>query len=44
MFLNVLVAVDGSRSSKLALERAIDLARAMNSKLTLITVAPPLSH
>ena len=43
MFLNILAAVDSSPSSRRALEQAIDMARAMNSMLTLITVAPPLS-
>jgi nucleotide-binding universal stress UspA family protein len=43
MFLNILVAVDGSRSSRLALDRAVELARAMGSKLTIVTVAPPLA-
>ena len=43
MFLNVLVGVDGSLSSRRGLEHAIDLARAGNAKLTLITVAPPVS-
>jgi nucleotide-binding universal stress UspA family protein len=40
VFLNILVAVDGSTSSRRALEYAADVARTMNSKLTLITVAP----
>lgn len=43
VFLNILTAVDGSSSSCRALEQAIEIARAMNSKLTLITVAPPPS-
>jgi nucleotide-binding universal stress UspA family protein len=43
MFLNILVAVDGSPSSQLAVERGVELARAGNAKLTLITVAPPVS-
>jgi nucleotide-binding universal stress UspA family protein len=44
MFLNILVAVDGSPASRHALEQAIDIATAMNSRLTLITVAPPPSN
>ena len=43
VFLNILVAVDGSPSSDRAVEQAVDLARAQNSKLTLIAVAPPVS-
>jgi nucleotide-binding universal stress UspA family protein len=42
VFLNILVAVDKSSSSRRALEHAIEIARVMNSKLTLITVAPAL--
>lgn len=44
MFLNILVAIDRSASARRALEQATDLARAMNSKVTLITVAPTASN
>jgi nucleotide-binding universal stress UspA family protein len=43
VFLNILVGIDGSRSSHRALEHAVELARAGNAKLTLMTVAPPPS-
>jgi len=43
VFLNILVAVDGSPSAHKAVEQAADLARAQNSTLTLMSVAPPVS-
>ena len=43
MFLNILVCVDRSPSAQKALEQAVDLARAHNSNLTLMSVAPSVS-
>jgi nucleotide-binding universal stress UspA family protein len=42
MFHNILVAVDGSPDSELALQHAIDLAVSQHSKLTLITAVIPV--
>jgi nucleotide-binding universal stress UspA family protein len=47
MFLNILVAVDGSRHSDQALTHAIDLAQSEHSRLTLMTAVtelPPTTY
>jgi nucleotide-binding universal stress UspA family protein len=43
VFRRILVAYDGSPASKAAFEQAVDIARAHNSTLTVITVAPRVS-
>lgn len=41
MYRNILVAVDGSKESDLALDAAIDLALGSNAQLTLLHVSTP---
>jgi nucleotide-binding universal stress UspA family protein len=43
VFRSILVAYDASPPARLALEHAIDIARTQNSKLTIVTVAPPVT-
>lgn len=43
MFHNILVAVDGSTNSDLALRQAIDMADCQHSRLTLMTGVAPVS-
>ena len=43
MFNNILVAYDGSSSSRAAVEQAFELANANNAQVTVLTVAPSIA-
>jgi nucleotide-binding universal stress UspA family protein len=43
MFNNILVAYDGSTSSRAATEQALELAKVNNSQVTVLTVAPSVA-
>jgi nucleotide-binding universal stress UspA family protein len=42
MYANILLSTDGSDAAKKGLEHGIALAKALNAKVTVITVAEPL--
>jgi nucleotide-binding universal stress UspA family protein len=41
-YLNILVGIDSSKSGQRALRHAVDLAAALNARLTILTVVAPL--
>ena len=43
MFNNILVAYDGSSSSRAAVEQALELAKANNAQVTVLSVAPSVA-